>query len=180
LFYTLTREDIWPPYPSDLKRKEDWVKAVQQEIAKPGETRLIKVKYEMHNPEIDRIMKFFNGPVIEYFVIQSTDMVEGRPEPAVLDQYREMLLLDALGYDTNLPDGRVIRQRKSTATFQSVQRWCNFLEEIKEIYFEPNGYEMPDSDEYHILEDGFGKDRATEICIERIQKKLMAKLSPQS
>ena len=51
---------------------------------------------------------------------------------------------------------------------------------IKEIYFEPNGYEMPDSDEYHILEDGFGKDRATEICIERIQKKLMAKLSPQS
>lgn len=180
LFYTLTRDEVWAPSASELKRKDDWVKGVQAEIAGPAEQRTVKVTYEMHNPDIDKQMRYFNGPVVEYFTIQSTDMTENRPQSAQLKQYREMLLLDMLGYDVELPDGRILRQRKSTATFQSVQKWHTFLEEVKETYFDPNGYEMPDSEEFWALEATHGMEQATTKSIEKLQKKLKKKLSPSS
>lgn len=153
---------------------------MQNEIEKAGEQRQVKVTYEMHNPDIDRQMRYFNGPVVEYFTIQSTDAVDHRPQSAQLKQYREMLLLDMLGYDIELPDGRKLRQRKSTATFQSVQKWHTFLEELRETYFEPNGYEMPDSEAFWALEAKHGMQTATDISIHTLQRKLKLKLSPQS
>ena len=177
LFYTLTRDEVWPPSTSELRRKDAWVKGVQSEIAGAGETRLIKVTYDMHNPDIDRQMKYFNGPVVEYFTIQTTDMLESRPQPAQLKQYREMILYDMLGHEVELPDGRKLQQRKSTASFQSVQRWHTFLEELRETYFEPNGYEMPDSETFWELEAKHGYDKAHAIAIEDLQKKLRKKLS---
>ena len=153
---------------------------MQNEIAKAAETRTVKVTYEMHNPDIDQQVKYFNGPVVEYFTIQSTDATENRPQSAQLKQYREMILNDIMGFDVELPDGRIVRQRKSTATFQSVQKWHTFLEELRETYFEPNGYELPDSGEFWDLEREHGYDRAQQISIETLQKKLRRKLSPQS
>lgn len=171
---------MWAPSASELKRKDEWVKGVQNEIAKATEQRTIKVTYEMHNPDIDKQMRYFNGPVVEYFTIQSTDMTEHRPQSAQLKQYREMLLLDMLGYDVELPDGRILRQRKSTSAFQSVAKWHTFLEEMKETYFDPNGYEMPDSEEFWELEAKHGMDKATTMSIERLQRKLKKKLSTSS
>ena len=153
---------------------------MQNEIAKAAETRTVKVTYDMHNPDIDQQVKYFNGPVVEYFTIQSTDATENRPQSAQLKQYREMILHDMMGYDVELPDDRIVRQRKSTAAFQSVQKWHTFLEELRETYFEPNGYEMPDSEQFWELAGKHGYDQAQEISITQLQKKLKKKLSPQS
>lgn len=180
MFYTLTRDEVFPPSASEVRRKDEWVKGVQNEIAGPAETRQVKVSYEMHNPEIDKQRRYFNGPVVEYFTVQSTDALEHRPQSAELKQYRELLLFEMLGYDLELPDGKIHRQRKSTASFQSVQKWHTFLEELRETMFEPQGYEMPDSEQFWALAEKHGYDNAQAIAIEHLQKKLRHKLSPQS
>lgn len=153
------------------------MKGVQNEIAEAAETRQVKVTYEMHNPDVDKQRRFFNGPVVEFFTIQSTDAFDYRPQSAELKQYRELLLFNMLGFDMELPGGEKVKQRKSTVTFQSTQKWHTFLEELKETYFDPNGYEMPDSEEFWSLADEHGYFQAQALSIEKLQRKLRAKLS---
>lgn len=178
LFYKITKDKVIPPILVTIERKDDWIKEIQREIEKKNNSRIVKVTYEIFNPEIKRILKFFNGPVIEYYVIQTTDMLKGRPERGLIDRYREELLDEVLGYDLPLVN-RVVRRRRSTADFLDTQKWHDFLEMLRETQFEPNGYEFPSVDEFERIEEKLGYDGAHKAAIEELQKRLTNKLSPR-
>lgn len=168
---------MWPPSTSEIRRKNEWVEQLKNEIAGPGETRQIKLTYELFNPEVQKMQKYFNGPVVEYYIIQSKEMTEGRPGTTERKQYRELILYEMLGYQVDLPGGKKVEERKSTSTFTSVERWYTFLEELKETMFEPNGYEMPDSEQFWELEKEHGYDKTRDVAIEQLQRRLHKKLS---
>lgn len=176
LFYKLTDNEIFPPPHASLERKDAWLKGIQQSIPKAGEHRVVKVTYELFNPEVEQQRKFFNGPVVDYYAIQSAQILSGDVPRLTHDQYRETLLSDALGYQIELV-GRSERRRKSTSDFTSTQRWHDFLETLKETIFEPNGYEMPDSEAFWEHAKKHGYDQAKVIAIEQLQRRMAAKLS---
>lgn len=110
--------------------------------------KMVKVTYELFDPEIENMQKFFNGPVVEYYAIQSREDLTGEVSSATREMTRESLLDEALGFDVPLLNGKTKRDRKSTTTFKNVQKWYAFLQTMKETQFEPNGYEFPDSEAF--------------------------------
>lgn len=137
---------------------------------------MVRVTYELFNPEVIQQNRFFNGPVVDYFAIQSAEIRSGEVSRLTHNQYRETLLSDALGYEIELV-GRKERRRKSTTDFKSVQRWHDFLETLRETVFEPNGYEFPDSEHFWELAKKHTYEQAKVIAIEQLQKRMVAKLS---
>lgn len=174
LYYHAKKEEIVPPAPEAIARKDEWIKQLQKEVKADWDPITIKVTYKIHNREVERQRKFFNGPVIEYWVIQKDDMLEGRPGRTEIARARETILSNALGYKVELWD-RTETRRKSTADFTDTQDWHDFLETLRETEFEPNGYEMPDSEGFWELAKKIGYDKAKDAIIEQLQRRLKAK-----
>lgn len=166
---------MWPPDPQALRRKEEWLKEVQRTVPSETKPMIVKVQYELHNPEVERMRKFFNGPALEYYIIQNSDMTHGTPDPETKKKWREQILDDLLGYDLQLIN-RTVRQRKSTSDFTSTQRWHDFLELFRETHFEQAGYEFPDSEQFWEIAKKHGYEQAKKIAIEQLQKRMLAKL----
>lgn len=177
LFYEIGKDGIRPPAPEKIALKDAWLKEIQMGIRSMWEPKTVRVIYQLYNPETGKLRKFFEGPVVEWYVIQATDMLEGRPARSLLDQYREDLLMDALGYDIKLLGNQTERRRESTTNFTDTQEWNDLLQLLKETHFDPNGYEMPDSDQFWKMADGLGYERAKEESIKQLQSRLQKKLS---
>lgn len=175
LFYQIGRDETWPPTPVALARKQAWLDEIGRSIRKASELRIVRVTYELFNPEVEQQRKFFNGPVVEYYAIQSGD-IKGPVTREVIDRYRETMLSDLLGYELELVN-RKERRRKSTADFVSTQQWHDFLERLREEVFEPQGYEMPDSEAFWEMAKKYGYNQAKVVAIEQLQKRIAAKLS---
>ena len=175
LYYLITKQEVKPPPTVALERKEAWLNTIQA-LLKTKETKMIRVTYELFNPEIQQMQRFFNGAVIEYYAIQNEDMLIGRPTRLMIDMYRETILDDVLGYDVKLID-RITRRRKSTADFWSTQEWNDFLATLYETHFEPQGYEFPNSEEYWRIAEKAGEEQTRTIVIKQLQDRLRRKLS---
>lgn len=175
LFYKLTDKEVIAPPMASLKRKDDWIHSQQRTISRIEGFRTVKVTYELFNPEVEQQRKFFNGPVVDYYAIQSNDLLSGEVGGPLSDRTRETLLSNTLGYDVQLLD-RKERRRKSTSDFTSTQKWNDFLETLRETEFEPNGYEMPDSEAFWELAKKHGYEQAKGIAIEQLRRRLQAKL----
>ena len=175
LFYNLTPTDIVPPSQKEIERKDQWIAVVQKMVEAPYKPLIIKVTYELFNPEIENQRKFFEGAVTPYYAIQNSDLREGLPDTNTLRQYREEILDEMLGYDFRTVN-KVIRKRKSTADFKSVQAWNNFLNLVEETIFEAAGYTFPDSEHFWDLVKAHGYDEAKRIAIEQLQSQLKKKI----
>lgn len=175
LYYELTPKEIIPPKPEAIARKDAWIKEIQRGIEADWKPVQIRVEYRIFNPEVEAQRKFFEGPVVEFYTIQTKEMLEGRPSKAQNDEVRETILSDALGYDVQLL-GRTERRRTSTTDFTDTQRWHDFFEEIRETHFEPNGYEMPDSKAFWEMAEKIGYDKAKEESIKQLQARMRRKL----
>lgn len=174
LFYQVTQDKVIPPSSIDLDRKDNWIKSIQATSKSDHEPELIKVHYELYNPEIHDQMRFFNGTVIPYYVIQNDDITEGYPDRERLDMYREELLDQLLGYDYKTVN-KVIRMRKSTTDLKTVSAWNNLLQLAKETLFENAGFEFPDSSEFWKLSKEIGYENARTESIKRLQRNLAKK-----
>lgn len=170
LFYSLTQTEIIPPASIEIERKDQWIKAIQKTVEADFKPLIIKVVYELFNPEIENQRKFFEGAVIPYYAIQNSDLQEGLPDTETLRKYREEVLDETLGYDYRAVS-KVIRKRKSTADFKSVQAWSNFLNIVEETIFESAGYEFPDSEHFWDLTKKHGYDEAKAIAIQQLQSR---------
>ena len=174
LFYQVTQTEIIQPSITELERKDRWVKEVQKEVEADWKPLYIKTTYELHNPEIERQRRFFNGTCVKYYAIQNMDMHAGVPDNETIKKYREQLLDEMLGYDLVLVN-RTVRRRKSTSDFKSVQAWNKFLNTLEETIFDNAGFEFPDSKEFWDLVKEHGYDQAERISIERLQTNLQRK-----
>lgn len=174
LFYEATQSEVKPPAERELERKDRWVKEVQRGVEADYKPEYIKVTYELHNPEIERQRRFFNGTCVKYYAIQNENMLEGVPDSPTLKKYRETILDEMIGYDLHLVK-KVVRRRKSTSDFQSVQAWNKFLNTLEETIFDSAGYEFPDSKDFWELVKEHGYEQAERISIERLQAKMKAK-----
>ncbi len=146
LFYTITKQSILPPSLDAVKRKDEWIKDIQKEVQADYKPAMVRVTYKIHNPEIEQQRKFFEGPVVEYWLIQATDRFEGRQ-----------------------------KRRTSTTDLSDVQEWNDFLQELKETEFEPNGYEFPESEKFWKLTESIGYEKAKDAVIDQLQKRLIQK-----
>ena len=178
LYYNLTPTKIIAPSSEAKERKEEWIKQIQRTIPSEWQPVTLKVTYKIHNREVERQRKFFNGPVVEYWVIQATERTEGRPSRTEIARARETLLYDALGYEVELMEG-LVRKRKSTSTFTDTQEWNDLLETLREIEFEPNGYEMPNSERFWELAKEMGYEQAKGHIIDKLQERLRKRLSTE-
>ena len=179
LYYTLTQKEVLPPSPEAVARKDDWIKQIQREVKSEWEPTTVKVEYRIYNREIGRIRKFFEGPVVEYWLIQKGDIMEGRPESKEKRRARETLLWNTLGYEVELMD-RTEKARRSTSDFTDTQEWHDFLEMMRETEFEPNGYEFPDSKAFWEMADKVGYEQAKEAIIDQLQRRMKARMkSPE-
>ena len=171
LFYQITQKEIYPPAARELERKENWLKSMQKTVEADHKPLIVKVTYELFDPEMERQRRFFEGACVPYWVIQQKDMLTGEPDTETLKQAREEILDEMLGYDFHAVT-RVIRRRKSTADFKSVQKWSSFLKTLEETIFDSAGYEMPDSDNFWEMVKQHGHDEAKRIAIEQLQARL--------
>jgi len=175
LWYTIDRDgNIYPPNKDSFERKEMWLREAKNQAMANGLPVMVGVEYRISNPEVERSRKFFNGPVVEYYAIQNDDLCEGELSSARKKQYREQILDESLGFDIELID-RTIRNRPSTSDYIETQQWNDFIEELKETLFEPNGYEMPVSKSFWELSKRVGYSQAHKILIQKLQNKLKAK-----
>lgn len=179
LYYSVETRRVLPPGPGDLERKDQWLREVQATVEADWKPLMVKVTYEVTNPETEQQRKFFNGPVVAYWAIQSQELLGKEISPELKKQARETLLDIALGYDVELVSGKA-RRRKSTTDFIETQQWHDFLETLRETEFDPNGYEFPDSGQFWTMAKIYGYDKAHAIAIEQLQKRLQAKLGDLS
>lgn len=178
LFYKVTPKEIISPPQLELTRKDEWIKALQKTIPADWDYELVKVTYEMFNPHIQDLQRFFNGTVVLYYCIQNEDMVEGEPTREMLEQYREEMLDELLGYDYKTVH-KVIRKRKSTSDLKTVQAWNTLIKNAQETLFENAGYEFPDSDAFWQLVKEIGYDNAKVESMKRLQTNLKRKHESQ-
>lgn len=174
LIYQLTNLSVNSPRATDIERKDEWIRSIQKKIPS-GQSRYIKQTFEEYDPEVLNSRKFFEGVVIVYYAIQNKDILEGYPDSALLRDQRESLLNEILGYNPRM--AKFLGQdRASTVDFREVQQWNLFLNIIKEEYFDPNGYEFPDSDEFWELATTLRSyDEAHKVSIKRLQESLRRK-----
>jgi len=158
-----------------MERKEQWLRILQAERETEFDSVMVRVTYQIYNPETEQQRKFFNGPVVEYWIIQTQENADKEVTPHMKKVGRETLLDRVLGYDVELTD-RTTRRRKSTTDFTETQEWHKFLETLKETEFDSNGFEFPDSEEFWKLERAYGYARAQDIAIEQLRARLHARL----
>lgn len=167
LYYKVTQEGLTPPAAHELERKDRWVREVQKTVEAVWKPQIIRVTYELFNPEVARQLRFFNGTCIKYYAIQDMDLIGTVPDSVTLKRYREEILDEMLGYDLALVN-RTVRRRKSTSDFKSVQAWNKFLNTLEETIFEDAGYKFPDSEEFWELVKEYGYEQAERMSLERL------------
>lgn len=177
LWYKVTPDGILPPDDTAIARKDTWLKEVTKRVEALWLPWLIEVTYRLVNPEVEQQRKFFEGPVVEYYAIQNDNQLTGDVSSTRKRQYREDILDRSLGFDVQLIN-RSVRKRKSTTDYTDTQQWHDFIEELRETIFEPNGYEIPDSTAFWELAKGVGYDQAKEINIRKLQERLARKDAP--
>lgn len=175
LIYKVTQAEIFPPSELDLKRKDEWLKQLKGEVEADYKPLIVKVRYELMNPEIERISKFFNGPVILYYAIQNQGMTEGEPDSNMLKQYREEILDELLGYDYKTVN-KTVHTRTSTSTYKSVQAWNNLAKLCEETLFDSAGYEFPDSELFWELAKKHSYDEARKIVVKQLQERMKKRI----
>lgn len=175
LYYNVTPSKIIPPSKGELDKKEYWLAEVQATVPSEWQSKTVRVTYELYDIDVDKMRKFLNGPVIEYWIIQSQEIHSGEISPSIKKKGRETLFDRALGYDVQMIDGKA-RRRRSTADFTQVQEMHDFLEMLRETEFEPNGYEFPDSEQFWKMAEAYGYDRAKGEAIKALQGRMTARL----
>jgi len=178
LYYSVTSREVKAPGPGDMNRKDYWIKELQSTVQSDWQPKTVRVTYEVYDIEVDKMRKFLNGPVIEYWIIQSQEIHTGDIDSRTKKLGRETLFDKALGYDVQLVNGSA-RRRRSTADFTQVQEMHDFLEMLRETEFEPNGYEFPDSEYFWKMSDAYGYDGAKGEALKQLQSRMRARLGTQ-
>lgn len=171
LVYKVTPAQVFPP--DNVNLKDEWLGAVKNTVKSEYEYKMVKVTYQVHDPEIEKMVKFWNGVVVLYYAIQNMDGEV--PDSKTLIQYREMMLDELLGYNFE-SIGRVIRKRKSSSDFKTAQQWFDFLMATQEVLFDPCGFEFPNTEEFWKLSKDHGYDGAKKITIDGLRNRVASKL----
>jgi len=176
LFYKLTQDSIISPYQEAIARKDKFIADIQKTVQAEYEPKIIKVTYELVNPEIEKQRRFFHT-AIKFYAIQNEDMFEEEPSYELLRKYREELLDELLGYDVVLVT-KTLRKRESTKDFKNVQQWNDLIRLFEETVFEKAGYYFPDSKKFWTLieDENMSYEQADRIIKQRLQKTIKARL----
>ena len=173
LIAKITNREYIAPNNVEVERKDAWIRDLQRTTLKDT-FRLMKIEYSLYDPEIEDVRKFFEGTVVLYYAVQSRDLLSGAPDTGMLKQCREELLNAVLGYDVRMAR-MMSRERASVTEFKEVQQWLVFINIIKEEFFDPNGYEFPDSDKFSELVMKCGREEAKAISLRQLQLSLNRK-----
>lgn len=171
LDYKVTQTEVFPPNGKELARKDDWLEQVKQSVPAEWEAKIVRVTYEVFDPEIVQQQKFFNGVIVLYYCIQNEDMVVGVPDSNLLKRYREDMLDEMLGYDYQGMK-KLHRMRDSTTSFKTTQAWSNFINTVEETLFDSAGFIFPDSEKFWDLAKVHGYDQAKKISMQKLQETL--------
>lgn len=167
LVYGLTQQKILPPPAKEVDRKEKWIKTIQKSVEADYKPKQMRVTYELVNPDVEDLRKFFHT-CVRYYAIQNLDLVDRNLTTEEFRQYREEILDEMLGYDFKTVN-RIIRKRESTADYKDTQPWLTLLQKMEETLFDDAGYEFPDSKAFWDTARQYGYAKAQEIALQRLQ-----------
>ncbi len=173
LFYQLTQKEVIPPSTKELERKDKFIKQVQKSVEVEYKPKMMKVTYEVFNPELNEMRKFFHT-CVKYYAIQNMGLTDRDLSTEEYKQYREELLDELLGFDFHTVN-KVIRKRTSTSTYKEAEEWHTLLKELQETVFDSSGYTFPDSKTFWRQVSVLGYSKAQGIAIKSLQNKLKKK-----
>lgn len=114
---------------------------------------------KLKDGELEKMMRFFRGAVVPYYIRQSRDWwLEGIPSEMVFEATNEMKrMVGFIKYDST---GHQTDEVNSLTTFERVKDFAEFLEHVKQVCFDDNAYIFPDSEHFRKLEKEKGRTAA--------------------
>ena len=133
-------------------------KGVLQE-KEAGEYFTIEDILRLKEGELERMQRFFRGAVVPYYARQSRDIWSPVIPSGVLHECTNEIKreMSFFLYDHT---GHITEELNSMASFARVKDLNEFLNGIKELLFDDNGFIFPDSEHFKQLEKEKGRHAA--------------------
>lgn len=149
-----------------LSRQQD---RLQEKAA--GEYFTVEDTTKLKEGELEKMLRFFRGAVVPYYVRQKHDIWSPAVDPDLL--YAETIeMKKAVGFLKYDSTGHLTDEVNSMTTFERVKDLNEFLKNIELVCFEDQGYIFPDSEHFRKLEKDKGRHAAQRQVVEELHEKI--------
>ena len=124
-----------------------------------GEYFTIEDTAKLKDGEMEKMMRFFRGAVVPYYIRQSQDLW-GEDIPHDLYMRCTDEIKTRVGFLLYDHTGHITEDVNSLATFERVKDFNEFLKNVEAVCFDDEGYIFPNSEHFRKLEKEKGRDAA--------------------
>lgn len=143
---------------------------IEQLQDKAGEFRTLQATFEVLNREMDRMMFFFRGAVVPYYVRQQNDLWDEKIPTSLVEKGVEeikmrtgFILYDHLGKPTD--------ETNSITTFRNTKQFSEWLTQVENVCFIDEGLFFPDSEHFNKLVEKKGRTEAQRQVLHELKVK---------
>lgn len=143
-------------------------KKLELQEKEAGEYFTVKSTFDIINNALQKIYAFFRGPVIEYYMRQKLDDYDGKLDRKLVAEATDDIKrgVGFVLYDTQ---GKPTKKVNSLLAFEQAKEMAEWLETVKNICFDDQGYLFPDSDHFNELFKSKGEESAKRQVIEELK-----------
>lgn len=146
-------------------------KKIELQEKEAGEYFTIKSTFDVINNALQKIFAFFRGPVIEYYARQKYDDYSNKLDRAVITDVTDDIKR-ATGFVLYDSKGRQTDQVNSLLSFAQAKDVAEWLEDVRAVCFDDQGYIFPDSDHFNNLVKLKGEDFAKRQVITELKTRV--------
>lgn len=137
---------------------------------KAGEFRTLQATFEVLNREMDRMMFFFRGAVVPYYVRQQKDFWEEKIPSSLLEECANELKMRT-GFIIYDHTGHPTKETNSITTFRNTKQFSEWLTQVENVCFIDEGLFFPDSDHFNNLVEKKGRGEAQRQVLHELKVK---------
>ena len=151
-----------------LERQKD---RLQEKEA--GEYYTVEDTTKLKDGELEKMMRFFRGAVVPYYVRQRHDLWDILQEPdASLVAECTNEIKRAVGFMRYDHTGHITKDVNSLATFERAKDFSQFLRDVEAVCFDDRGYIFPDSKLFRDLEKLKGREAAHRQALYELRERV--------
>ena len=135
-----------------------------------GEYYTVEDRVSLKDGELEKMMRFYRGAVIPYFVRQQYDHWDDELPRGAMEAAHEEVKM-SVGFMRYDHTGHITKETNSLATFERVKDFNEFLTHVEGVCFQDNGFIFPDSEHFLKLEKEKGRAAAQQQVFEELREK---------
>lgn len=139
-----------------------------------GEYYTVEDVLKLKEGELEKMQRFFRGAVAPYYIRQKYDLWSTRIESEIEEQGTKEIK-EAVGFMKYDHTGHITKEVNSMANFDRVKDLNEFLQMVKEVCFNDEGFIFPDSEYFRKLEKEKGRGATQRQVIEELHEKVKNK-----